>query len=219
MGFPLSIAKADIFFPFSSTNDFALYQVALGLGHKEDAAKYLGRSRNWRNHWNKDMAALGHSGFLGPRDEGGNFIDQDPLSCGGCYWGNHCEFLLDKFSLTVLTHSLQTTKVSHGNTPSTHTTTSPPSSTGAAAKTPSSTGSSSPSGPESSPATSNSTTPSLTRATSPASAPLTSTTLSVARTFPPCGAVLSQSRIIAQLRAACPATATREPWNLGCCGT
>ncbi|KEZ41153.1 putative glycosyl hydrolase protein [Scedosporium apiospermum] len=72
-----------------STNDFALYQVALGLGHKEDAAKYLGRSRNWRNHWNKDMAALGHSGFLGPRDEGGNFIDQDPLSCGGCYWGNH----------------------------------------------------------------------------------------------------------------------------------
>jgi hypothetical protein len=43
--------------------------------------------------------------------------------------------------------------------------------------------------------------------------------LSVARTFPPCGAASSQSRIIAQLRAACPATATREPWNLGYCGT
>ncbi|CAI4210637.1 unnamed protein product [Parascedosporium putredinis] len=71
-----------------SGNDFALYQVALGLGHREDAAKYLARSRNWRNHWNPDMEALGHKGFLGPRDETGNFIAQDPLSCGGCYWAN-----------------------------------------------------------------------------------------------------------------------------------
>lgn len=31
------------------------------------------------------MAALNFTGFLGPRDRDG-FIDQDPLSCGGCYW-------------------------------------------------------------------------------------------------------------------------------------
>ncbi|RYP91415.1 hypothetical protein DL770_002460 [Monosporascus sp. CRB-9-2] len=70
-------------------NDFGLYQVARGLGKEEEARKYLNRSRNWRNQWNPGMEALGFTGFLGPIDEEGNFIDQDPLSCGGCYWGDH----------------------------------------------------------------------------------------------------------------------------------
>lgn len=48
----------------------------------------MNRSRNWRNHWNPDMEALGFTGFVGPRDAAG-FIPQDPLSCGGCYWRNH----------------------------------------------------------------------------------------------------------------------------------
>lgn len=34
------------------------------------------------------MEALGFTGFLGPIDEDGNFVDQDPLDCGGCYWGD-----------------------------------------------------------------------------------------------------------------------------------
>ncbi|KAL5601151.1 hypothetical protein BROUX41_005956 [Berkeleyomyces rouxiae] len=70
-----------------STNDFALAQVASGLGYTLDAEKYLNRSRNWRNHWNPEMKALGHFGFLAPRSNEG-FIEQDPLSCGGCYWGD-----------------------------------------------------------------------------------------------------------------------------------
>ncbi|KAI1079488.1 glycoside hydrolase family 92 protein [Whalleya microplaca] len=69
-------------------NDFALYQVAKGLGKNEDATKYLNRSRNWRNQWNKDLKALNFTGFLGPIGEDGKFKDQDPLSCGGCYWGD-----------------------------------------------------------------------------------------------------------------------------------
>ncbi|OTB05472.1 glycoside hydrolase family 92 protein [Hypoxylon sp. CI-4A] len=69
-------------------NDFGLYQVAKGLGKDDDATKYLNRSRNWRNQWNPDLEALGFSGFLGPIDEDGNFVDQDPLDCGGCYWGD-----------------------------------------------------------------------------------------------------------------------------------
>lgn len=72
----------------SAGNDFGLYQVASGLGKTEDAEKYLNRSRNWRNQWNPDLEALGFTGFLGPIDEDGNFVDQDPLSCGGCYWGD-----------------------------------------------------------------------------------------------------------------------------------
>lgn len=31
------------------------------------------------------MTALGFSGFVGPRNAAG-FLEQDPLSCGGCYW-------------------------------------------------------------------------------------------------------------------------------------
>jgi putative alpha-1,2-mannosidase len=34
------------------------------------------------------LKALNFTGFLGPRDSDGNWIDQDPLSCGGCYWGD-----------------------------------------------------------------------------------------------------------------------------------
>ncbi|KXJ92400.1 glycoside hydrolase family 92 protein [Microdochium bolleyi] len=69
-------------------NDFALYQVAKGLGKTEDTAKYLNRSRNWRNQWNPDLETLDFKGFLGPIAENGSFLDQDPLSCGGCYWGD-----------------------------------------------------------------------------------------------------------------------------------
>ncbi|OLN97651.1 putative secreted glycosidase-like protein 1 [Colletotrichum chlorophyti] len=69
-----------------ATNDFAVYQVAKGLGKSDVAAKYLERSRNWRNHWNKDMTAHGFSGFMGPRNADGSFRAQDPLNCGGCYW-------------------------------------------------------------------------------------------------------------------------------------
>lgn len=69
-------------------NDFALYQVAAGLGKAEDAAKYLRRSRNWRNHWNSNAETLGETGFMVPRNGDGSFVETDPLSCGGCYWGD-----------------------------------------------------------------------------------------------------------------------------------
>ncbi|KAI0506483.1 glycoside hydrolase family 92 protein [Xylaria bambusicola] len=69
-------------------NDFALYQVAKGLNNETAAEKYLKRSRNWRNQWNPDLEALNFTGFLGPRDSSGNWVSQDPLSCGGCYWGD-----------------------------------------------------------------------------------------------------------------------------------
>ncbi|KAI1129498.1 glycoside hydrolase family 92 protein [Nemania abortiva] len=71
-----------------AANDFALYQVATGLNNATAAAKYLSRSRNWRNQWNANLTALNFTGFLGPRDTSGTFIAQDPLSCGGCYWGD-----------------------------------------------------------------------------------------------------------------------------------
>ncbi|OBR08994.1 Glycosyl hydrolase family 92 [Colletotrichum higginsianum IMI 349063] len=69
-----------------SVNDFNIYQVAKGLGVSDVAKRYLKRSRNWRNHWNKDMTSHGFSGFMGPRNADGSFPPQDPLNCGGCYW-------------------------------------------------------------------------------------------------------------------------------------
>ncbi|KAF2797770.1 glycoside hydrolase family 92 protein [Melanomma pulvis-pyrius CBS 109.77] len=71
-----------------SANDFGLYQVAKGLGKQPEAQKYLQRSRNWRNHWNPLATSNNHSGFVVPRLANGSFVTQDPLSCGGCYWGD-----------------------------------------------------------------------------------------------------------------------------------
>jgi len=72
-----------------SVNDFSLYQVASGLNLSDDAARYLNRSRNWRNHWNANQTSLGFAGFLVPRFENGSFeYPYDPTQCGGCYWGD-----------------------------------------------------------------------------------------------------------------------------------
>lgn len=71
-----------------SANDFGLHQVAQGLGFFDEAETYLNRSRNWRNHWDPLASSNGHSGFVVPRLSNGTFVAQDPLNCGGCYWGD-----------------------------------------------------------------------------------------------------------------------------------
>lgn len=71
-----------------AVNDFSLYQVAKGLGKTADAAKYLDRSAQWRNHWNPAASSLNFTGFLVPRNADGSFVAQDPRYCGGCYWGD-----------------------------------------------------------------------------------------------------------------------------------
>lgn len=70
-----------------SVNDFAVYTVAAGEG-LDNATVYLNRSRNWRNHWDESVESLGFYGFMVPRTVDGFTIAQDPLSCGGCYWGD-----------------------------------------------------------------------------------------------------------------------------------
>jgi predicted alpha-1,2-mannosidase len=72
-----------------SANDFALFQVANGIGKpRDEIVKYLKRSRNWRNHWDKTSTSFNTSGFLVPRNPDGTFVKQDPTKCGGCYWGD-----------------------------------------------------------------------------------------------------------------------------------
>lgn len=72
-----------------SANDFALYQVASGLGKMADAEKYQNRSHNWQNHWDPRMKFQNFTGFLSPIDStSGTFpsTPQDPIACGSCYW-------------------------------------------------------------------------------------------------------------------------------------
>ncbi|CAN8104585.1 unnamed protein product [Discula destructiva] len=71
-----------------SVNDFAVYQVASREG-LANATAYLERGRNWRNHWDPNVTSLGFSGFVVPRTVDGFTITQDPLACGGCYWGDY----------------------------------------------------------------------------------------------------------------------------------
>jgi putative alpha-1,2-mannosidase len=67
-----------------STNDFALYQVAKGLGLEADAEKYLSRSRNWKNHWNPEVESRGVKGFLMPKTPESEWVDMDVRRKG--YW-------------------------------------------------------------------------------------------------------------------------------------
>lgn len=78
-----------------AVDDFGVSQIAAGLEMDGDAAKYLNRSRQWRNHWNPEQESLGFSGFVVPRfaEAAGfandSFVDPyDPLQCGGCYWSD-----------------------------------------------------------------------------------------------------------------------------------
>lgn len=78
-----------------SYNDFCVAQVAADLGGSEDAAKYLGRSGNWRNLFRDDERSLwangtdtGFTGFFEPRFLNGTWAEQDPLACSNVDTGS-----------------------------------------------------------------------------------------------------------------------------------
>lgn len=73
-----------------SLNDFALSQVARGE-KPEDVEKYLNRSANWQNIWDREVESLNFTGFLAPRLSNGNFSlkGYDPLYCHECEWQSY----------------------------------------------------------------------------------------------------------------------------------
>lgn len=58
--------------------DYAIYEVAKGLGYDVLADKYLKRSANWKNLWRKDYEHDGVKGFIMPRDYAGRWLDDLP---------------------------------------------------------------------------------------------------------------------------------------------
>lgn len=73
-----------------SLNDFALSQVAKGE-RPGDVVKYLNRSANWQNIWDRRVQSLNFSGFLAPRLSNGTFNlkGYDPLYCHECEWQSY----------------------------------------------------------------------------------------------------------------------------------
>jgi predicted alpha-1,2-mannosidase len=56
-----------------SYDDFAIAEVACGLGKTKEAALYASRTHNFENLWDKDMTAEGFKGFLRPRNPDGTW--------------------------------------------------------------------------------------------------------------------------------------------------
>jgi putative alpha-1,2-mannosidase len=88
-------------------DDYCIAEMALIRGQKEDAKKYLARSRNWLNHFVPSSQSLissnlsdpdapmknsGFSGFLQPRITNGSFGEQDPILCSPLMDFHACYF-------------------------------------------------------------------------------------------------------------------------------
>ncbi len=68
-----------------SYNDYCAYLMAKGLGHDEDAGKYLERSGKWINMWNPDLESDGFRGFIDALNADGSFASIDPKLYGGSW--------------------------------------------------------------------------------------------------------------------------------------
>lgn len=56
-----------------SYDDFAISEVACGLGKTKEAALYAGRAHNFEHLWDKDMTVQGFKGFMRPRNPDGTW--------------------------------------------------------------------------------------------------------------------------------------------------
>lgn len=56
--------------------DYAIALVAKGLGKEDLYQHYLKQSGNWKNLWRDDYEHAGAKGFILPRDEKGNWLDE-----------------------------------------------------------------------------------------------------------------------------------------------
>ena len=68
--------------------DYAIYQLAKGLGRKDEADLYLKRSDKWINLWNEKVENKGSKGFINPRQKDGSWLpNYEPTQITG--WAGH----------------------------------------------------------------------------------------------------------------------------------
>ena len=65
-----------------SYDDFAIAEVACGLGRLEEARTFAQRAHNWEHLWDKDLTVEGFSGFLRPRNRDGSWAPPNFLKRG-----------------------------------------------------------------------------------------------------------------------------------------
>ncbi len=75
--------------------DWAIAQVAEGLGKHEIPDTFMQRSHNWKNLWRSDYLHDGSYGFIMPRDRTGNWLDSIPYG--------HSSRMHPKFEYTPVT--------------------------------------------------------------------------------------------------------------------
>lgn len=76
---PYGIARAGNRTVEYSYCDYAIAQVAKGLGRDSLYRKYMKQSENWKNLWQADYVHDGVKGFIMPRDASGNWLDSVPF--------------------------------------------------------------------------------------------------------------------------------------------
>lgn len=59
--------------------DYAIAQVAKGLGKEDLYQQYMKQSENWKNLWRSDYEHAEAKGFIMPRDKEGNWLDSIPF--------------------------------------------------------------------------------------------------------------------------------------------
>ncbi len=80
-------------------NDYCIAIVAKGLGKEAVYEKYIQRSKNWENIWNKDIESDGAKGFIWPKRKDGTWSDKWNVHrsegwSGWLYEGNSWEYSL-----------------------------------------------------------------------------------------------------------------------------
>ena len=69
-----------------AADDYEIALLARGLGRTAEYRKYLARSGNWRNLWDRDFADGGFTGFIRPRHRDGSWLT--PFTAlDFCTWG------------------------------------------------------------------------------------------------------------------------------------
>lgn len=75
---PYGIARAGNRTVEYSLCDYAIWQVAEGLGRTDVAGRYRRQSANWKNLWREDYCHDSVCGFIMPRDAAGRWLDELP---------------------------------------------------------------------------------------------------------------------------------------------
>lgn len=66
-------------------NDYCAALMARGLGHEEDAERYMERSHKWPALWNPELSDGTYTGFMDALSSDGKFAFVDPVKYGGSW--------------------------------------------------------------------------------------------------------------------------------------